>query len=639
MCLSVVSCVVLFDEPICVQAGVTLQHLRDAGVSVSLLAVKQRLEGASALQLARDSFNYWEIREAGFSLLSAVQRPGEQQEDAVCALAVLLGSSTCDDSTFRAILEEDLLGGVGVMLRNVTRNKFQDLADLERVRQRAAELVPLLLARGVSCAALLVHAGVLPPLLGMLAQPEGEGDGEDVQSKCLAALALASMSAAAVSLARPPRVREEGTTRMRVGVLQTVLEEEEAEEKGDAEEEEGCFHNVLLSRGVLQLLGQMSRHPALRCRRTAVTALRTMLLSSLCVGTVEEADMLRNNAVHKAQVSFVKAFYAADAEAVEAVLDLLREGDLSAGSKSLGGGNQKCSREDEISGSLSAAVDILYLLVTHATAKKLLSQAGVLSVLLRLLDREIAELPVWSAHVRLQQQQQQQQSGGEWQSSSESPDNCKLREGRHLAVFSALPRVEQLVALLRLVCWYDTPHLLQLVDLGGLELLTLCLREGVLSDSKRADAMWILRDVVAYASPVLMAVGAVEAVLLALHGALGGSGSGSGNNASCTGGGGGGVQMVLEATLSLLDELLMFDNHKYLLRTVSLAANLDVAATSSPSSLSDLGLFALIDGGGGGGGRWLTSRLHEVEAGGSCNAACRAAAASALRSLASNNIT
>ena len=146
----------------------TLQHLREAGLTVSILAVQERVNGASALQLAQSGFNFWELKEAGCSLMSTALRSGEQQEDAVAALAVLLTGRNCDEETFRAMLAADLLGGLRGILHNRRNNSSQDLSSVRRVRHKAAEMIPLLIAKGISCPALLVHSGVMTPLLQVL---------------------------------------------------------------------------------------------------------------------------------------------------------------------------------------------------------------------------------------------------------------------------------------------------------------------------------------------------------------------------------------------------------------------------------------------------------------------------------------
>ena len=567
------------------QAGVTLQHLREAGVNVSVLAVKQRLEGASAFQLAHNGFNYWEIKDAGCSLMSAILRPGELQEDSLCALVEILSGNNCDNVTFAAILEEDLLGGIRYILHNNQCNKYQGFDDICRVKRKAVEMIPLLIAKGISCPALLVHSDVLAPLLGLLALPEHDS----TICRCSAARAVTSMSTAAVPKSKQLQC---DTGHERPGSLETVLEEVE-----EVEADEISFHEMLLSTGVLQLLGQMSYSTMSCCRFCAITSLRTILLSSGCGSSEEENSSFdSHNAIHKSQKACLKSFYAADGNAVDALVSCLAEcvehdNHLAKQSGSIC--NKGHMSSADYSCLVTSCIEVLRIIVVHPVVKSALTKAGVVRSLVLLLGQETTDV---TGH-----------------------DNGRL---------STTVSVSVLAILLRQLSWYSSENMMLLVEQEGLQHLTLCLRMGKLNDASRAEVIWILNDAVAVGAPALLAIGAVDQVLLEIS-----------KIPHCN--------LVLEAALAVINAMLKFDNHKYLFRLLTLAGNLNVTnfQQSPPSSfLASEGSISetlflsecLSD-------NWLTTRLREIagskeETKESFNVTCRSSAANCLHVLEVNHI-
>ena len=216
-----------------------------------------------------------------------------------------------------------------------------------------------------------------------------------------------------------------------------------------------------------------------------------------------------------------------------------------------------------------------------------------------------------------------------------------------LLSFSCLPRVEQLITLLRLLCWYNTANTQRIVEQEGLELLAQSLRPGdglILGEARRADVLWIMHDVVPFGASVLLAVGAVEEVLLVVVG--------DPEERSA---------LVLEAALSTLQEMLRFDGHKYLLRVVALADRLLMSSTDAPAAAaaavagvssvlcSVLAAAATPAGAGGaaGGGSGsgalsagrLTTRLRHLAGEEAFRGQCRTVALNILSTLELNNVS
>jgi hypothetical protein len=346
----------------------------------------------------------------------------------------------------------------------------------------------------------------------------------------------------------------------------------------------------------------------------------------------------------------LKSTFAADEEAVDALVSLLKGvaragvGGSDNGSSSTSGSSgserrlldKKCSSCEESGhneeSSLAACIDLLCVLVTHSEVKDALSEAGVISPLLRLLHREVSSSPLSSSSSSF--------CCSPPLATRQSPRQTAHHEGgQHVFrpfCTPPLPLLDRLVTLLRHLSWYHSDNMLVIVEEEGLELLTRGLRPGMLSFNTRADAVWILSGAVAYAAPALLAVGAVEATLRLIRE----EGAESG---------------ALEAALALLLEMLRFDNHKYLLRVLAVSGNLE-ADSSLPSPRSGSGtcgagdalsgasngimMFAHCgtEGGEGEGGRWLTLRLREVTAGDNFSPACRDAASATLDILISKHV-
>lgn len=552
-----------------IKAGVTLQHLRDAGVTVSVLAAKQRAEGATVLQLAEAGFSLTEIHEAGCAVMTAAMRPGvgHSREDAISALVVILTDPNCDDNTLRMLLEADLLGGLKSLLHSSTnrpanecQNSQQERQEkaINSLKQKSAEMIPLLVQKGVSCPALLVHAGVLPPLLEMLKQPF-----EDGRSMCLAALALSSLAAAAARASAatdnakhdhpssPEEQESEGTGR---GIFQETVRDRRKRDNEVLGEE--SVHELLLNAGVLQLLAEMGRHSMSHTRAIAVQALSTLLTSSQCANknkvcgdASEGGNHIRHlcvlpaescagaGHVHRAQLACVRACYSSDKQLVTSLVTLLT-GCTSQNYSSMEGGDVVGSLFDSIP---SAVMNLMFILASHSTTKIFLSDTDAVRALLDLLIV---------------------QEGGAGKGISHDPSYdsvSDLWDKESLLSFSAQTVANRLIALLRLVSCSERVSLDRLVECGGLEVLTRYLgqQHGVLSE-RRSDILWTMHEVVSFAAPVLLAVGAIKVVLQRIVGERG---------VACPGG-------EMEAALSVLKEVLRVEGGRHQWRVLVLAEQL-----------------------------------------------------------------
>ena len=435
----------------------------------------------------------------------------QQQEDAPRAIIELLQQDASDDETFRAMLEAELLGGLKASLHGyiIKRNRDQhlkeedsgsspdvclhnteeqreigncsqkealsdtnekitmddansinfkkheiDVPNNNTLKVLAVRLIPVLIKKGISCAALLVHSEVMKPLLEMLFQQSINEHFESVVDICHAFAALSS-----------------------VAIPQTY--------RYNADDDEVNFHELLLRGGVLDHLVRILHHPNLICKQSAVKAVSIILTSSYCYShhVVDQNLDADENEIHKSLQNCTRDLFAADNDAAIYLIGMLD----NAVCRSL------YSYHDQFIDfcPVSATINILFILVNHKDLKNVLSEAGAILSLLEVLQKNL------DMDHGLPQDHQYRSSG--------------------LLGFSSLPTPDQVIVLLRLFCWYHHENMLVIVHNKGLELLTKCLRSQKLSEMKKSDVLWIMYGSVSYGPSFLLSVGAVEEILTIVY--------------------------------------------------------------------------------------------------------------------------
>jgi len=441
-----------------------------------------------------------------------------------------------------------------MILHNNKRYRHHSVADINRLKIKAAELIPLLVAKGVSAAALVVHAGVMPALLQMLACNDIL-EGGSMTCKCAAA-AVASLSRSS------PLILESTDTK-----------------SDDDDEGLASVPEVVLNMGFVQLLGQMTRHPAEHCRHASIEALRSILAAS-------SAAPSDSQAVSRALETSVRTYFSEDRDAVQSLLAFL-------------GGSKNTSSRKDAANIVLACVDVLFLIAAHPRVQSALSDAGAVTVLLDLVDT--------SLHGSLAHFRSNASSGG-------LPLRCE-----------SCTVLDKSIAILRHISWNHTENLLVVVE-NGLETITVLIKSArvetnLLSHCRIADVIWILNGVIPYCASILFAVGCIEEILLVIF-----TDSPS---------------VILEAALTLISQVIELDNFKYRLRLVVLAGHVAYKVGSEvnvlPSPHNDLSIFSNSDVMGGGDINLsrLADRIRHLAEGveGVCNSGCQIAALCTLKKL------